>query len=89
VAESLMLTDIQSEEFTRGKNSILYYEDDAVIGSYFALKKRVDELTAQNSYNGLQRREISIEFGRLLGYPEEKILCKMGSDARIDPFVLK
>lgn len=89
VVESLLVTDIQSEEFTKGKNSILYYADDAVIDSYFALQKRVDELIAQDSYIGRERRDIAIEFGRLLGYQEENIFARVDSKTRVVPFELK
>lgn len=89
VVESLMVTDIQSEEFTKNKNSILYYEDDAVIDAYFALKKRVDDLVSKDSYSGPERREISIEFGLLLGYPMDKVLYKVDSETRIDPFFIE
>lgn len=88
VEKSLMITDIQSAEFTEGKNSILYYADDSIINEYLSLKTRVDELTAENSYNGAERRDISIRFGELLGYPEKIILSKVNGINRPDPFVL-
>jgi CRISPR/Cas system type I-B associated protein Csh2 (Cas7 group RAMP superfamily) len=83
-----MITDIQSAEFTEGKNSILYYVDDSIINEYLSLKKRVDELTAKNVYAGAERREISIRFGELLGYPEKIILSKVDGIDHSDPFVL-
>lgn len=88
VENSLMITDIQSAEFTEGKNSILYYADDSIINEYLSLKSRVDELTAENSYHGTERRDISIRFGELLGYPEKIILSKVNGINRPDPFVL-
>jgi hypothetical protein len=88
VENSLMITDIQSAEFTEGKNSILYYVDDSIINEYLSLKKRVDELTAKNVYAGAERREISIRFGELLGYPEKIILSKVDGIDHSDPFVL-
>ena len=88
VEDALMITDIQSAEFTAGKNSILYYSDDSVIQEYLALKKRVGELSAANAYSGKERRDISIRFGELLGYPEAIILSKVDGINRPDPFVL-
>jgi len=86
--ESLIVTDIQSEEFTKGKNSILYYAKDDAITEYLDLKKEIKSLTDKNEYSGQKRREISFAFGRLLGYPDEVILRKIDSPSHIDPFVL-
>ncbi len=88
VVESLMITDIQSAEFTRGKNSILYYRDKAVLDRYLELDARVAELTRQGKYEGEERRAISIEFGRMLGYPDDVVFRKVDSGGRIDPVTL-
>ncbi len=86
--ESLIVTDIQSAEFTEGKNSILYYAKDDAIAEYLDLKEKIKSLTEKNQYFGQKRREISFAFGRLLGYPDEVILRKIDSPSHIDPFVL-
>jgi hypothetical protein len=86
--ESLIVTDIQSAEFTEGKNSILYYATDDAIAEYLDLKEKIKSLTEKNQYFGQKRREISFAFGRLLGYPDEVILRKIDSPSHIDPFVL-
>jgi len=86
--ESLIVTDIQSAEFTEGKNSILYYATDDAITEYLDLKEKIKSLTEKNQYFGQKRREISFAFGRLLGYPDEVILRKIDSPSHIDPFVL-
>ena len=86
--ESLIVTDIQSAEFTEGKNSILYYVTDDAIAEYLDLKEKIKSLTEKNQYFGQKRREISFAFGRLLGYPDEVILRKIDSPSHIDPFVL-
>lgn len=88
VEQSLMITDIQSAEFTAGKNSILYYQDDGIINRYLEMKKESVELTSQGKYNGKARRDLSVEFGQMLGYPESVILRKVDSDVRIDPITL-
>ena len=87
--ESLMVTDIQSAEFTKGKQSILYYKNPEVINQYHSLARRANELERANAYAGPVRREISYEFGRLLGYPEEVIRQKVDSSNRTDPVMLK
>ncbi len=89
VVDKLIVTDIQSEDFVKGKRSILYYADEAVLDAYFALEKQIEALEASNAYTGAIRREISIEFGKLLGYPERIILKKVDAEKRIDPFVLE
>ncbi|HOF94317.1 MAG TPA: hypothetical protein PKX46_01590 [Clostridia bacterium] len=89
VVDKLIVTDIQSEDFVKGKRSILYYAEDAVLEAYFALQKQIEALEAGNAYTGAIRREISIKFGELLGYPEHIILKKVDSTKRIDPFVLE
>ena len=75
--KSLLLTDLQPPEFTKGKWSILYYEDDNVITTYLNLKKRKKELENSGHFDETARKEISREFMRLLSYPEEKIEEKL------------
>ncbi len=89
VEESLLITDIQSAEFTKGKNSILYYANDAVIQEYLSLKQRAGELEAKGYYDGVERREISVAFGKLLSYPDDIIRKRVDSIERINPFVLQ
>lgn len=86
--ESLMITDIQSAEFTKGKASILYYRTDEAIREYHDLARRVAALEAQGCYTGPERREISWAFGKLLGYPDAVIRQKVDGDKRIDPVML-
>ncbi len=84
----MMITDIQSADFTRGKHSIFYYKDDAVIRRYKELKEQVAALTAEGRYSGPVRRKISVEFGEMLGYLESVIHEKVDGDRRIDPVTL-
>ena len=85
VESSLMITDIQSADFTRGKCSILYYKDDSVLRRYLEMKECVDGLMRNGTYSGQIRRDLSIEFGQMLGYPMAEILHKVDSETRIDP----
>ena len=75
--KSLLLTDLQTEDFTRGKWSILYYRDKKVLEEYFALKEE-KQLKQQAGEYGVQvRKNISWKFMRLLGYPERVIEEKL------------
>lgn len=86
VEKSLLITDLQPEEFTRGKIVILYYETNAVLEQYLALKQKKQELENAGAYDEPARRKISMEFGRLLSYPDEKIKEKIAKN--ITPFML-
>ena len=86
--KSLLVTDLQSEEFTKGKWSILYYEDDYVLKKYFDLKERKLQLEKSEGYEEGAQKEVSREFGRLLSYPEHKIEEKISKYAPQTPFVL-
>jgi hypothetical protein len=85
---SLLITDLQSEEFTRGKWSILYYEDDEVLQKYINLKEKKRQLEESGQYSSSDRKEISRDFMRLLSYPEEKIEEKLSAKSPADPFML-
>jgi hypothetical protein len=86
--KNLLITDLQSEDFTKGKWSILYYEDDSVLKAYLELKKKKKNLECMGKYNASARREISRDFMRLLSYPEKTIDKKLAKPAPSDPFVL-
>lgn len=86
VEKSLLITDLQPEEFTRGKWVILYYETDTILEQYLALKQKKQELENAGAYDEPARRKISMEFGRLLSYPDEKIKEKIAEN--ITPFML-
>jgi hypothetical protein len=85
---SLLVTDLQSPEFTRGKWSVLYFKDPETLQSYLTLKKRKQALEEAGSFDSGGRREISREFMRLLSYPEEVIEEKLSGGGTDDPFLL-
>ncbi len=85
---SLLITDLQSPEFTRGKWSILYFKDEGTLDAYLELKERKAALEEAGSYTPDSRREISREFMRLLSYPEETIESKLRAGGKEDPFLL-
>jgi len=83
--KSLLITDLQPEEFTQGKWVILYYEGD-VLKKYFSLKETAAKLRSTGQYTGAPREALARALGRLLSYPDEKISRKIaGLDS---PFML-
>jgi len=86
--KSLMITDLQSEEFTRGKWSILYHKDPETLADYLRLKERKAGLEAEGAYTPEARKEISRAFMRLLSYPEEVIEGKIRAGGEADPFII-
>ena len=87
--KSLLITDLQSAEFTRGKWSILYYKDKGTLGTYLALKEKREALEAQGAFTPEARQEISREFMGLLSYPDKIIEQKIQGGGESDPFVLE
>lgn len=85
---SLLVTDLQSPEFTRGKWSVLYYKDPEVLEAYQALKERKGRLEGAGELTDAARKGISRDFMRLLGYPEETIAGRLAAGGRDDPFML-
>jgi hypothetical protein len=86
--KSLLTTDLQTEDFTRGKWSILYYEKESVLEDYLALKKKKLSLEERGKYDVTARKAISREFMRLLSYPDNKIEEKLSKTDPSDPFIL-
>lgn len=86
--KSLLITDLQPAEFTKGKWAILYYEKEDVLDAYLTLKERKKKLEQSAQYDIEARKEISREFGRLLSYPEEKIEEKISQESLPKPFML-
>lgn len=86
--KSLLITDLQSAEFTKRKWSILYFEKDEVLQKYFHLKQKKQKLEALGKYDSLARKKISREFMRLLSYPKEIIEEKLSQKTPKDPFIL-
>jgi hypothetical protein len=85
---SLLVTHLQSPEFTRGKWSVLYFRDPEVLEAYLELKERKASLEAAGRYDEGAAREVSREFMRLLSYPEGVIEAKLEAGGKDDPFML-
>jgi hypothetical protein len=86
--KSLLITALQSADFTRGKWSVLYYKDEETLEAYLALKERQQALEAEGRYADDAHRAISTEFMQLLSYPDEVIAAKLWGRGESDPFML-
>lgn len=86
--KSMLVTDLQPAEFTAGKWSFLYYEDEGILRAYLDLKKKKDKLEKAGLYHGEERKDITRAFGRLLSYPEDKIERKIAGKSYPAPFML-
>jgi len=85
--KALMVTMLQSPEFTRNKCSILYYKNETTLTAYLELKERQTRLTALGGYDANAQKEISVAFMKLLSYPNDVIESKL-SGTHPDPFIL-
>lgn len=87
--ESLLVTHLQSPEFTLGKWSILYYGDEETLDAYLSLKRRREGLEANDALTSEAMEGISREFMGLLSYPEKIIEEKIRGGGAADPFILE
>lgn len=71
--ESPLLTDLFPISLNKGKYNIIYYRQEEDIRQYLVLKKRKQQLLEQQAYQGEARRQIAVEYGRLLSYSPEAI----------------
>lgn len=86
--KSLMITSLQSEEFTRNKWSILYYKDEKILETYLGLKNRQQELVDRGIYDEAAKQDISRQFMQLLSYPDDVIEDKLRQTKSGQPFML-
>lgn len=66
------LTDLFPLSLNRGKFNALFYQEDAALEEYLALKEEKRAALADGSYPQ-RRQDIARRFGRLLSYTEEGI----------------
>ena len=71
--ESPLVTDLVPIALNKGKYNIIYYRQEEDIRQYLALKKRKQQLLEQQAYQGEARRQIAVEYGKLLSYSPEAI----------------
>jgi hypothetical protein len=86
--KSLMVTDLQTPDFTKGKWSVLYFKSNDVLESYLELKKKKKELETAGKYDKAASKEISGEFMRLLSYTDDVIEEKLSKTRPTSPFML-
>lgn len=86
---SLLVTHLQTPEFTRGKWSILYFKDPETLDAYLGLKERRTRLERKGKLTEDATQEISREFMRLLSYPEDVIQGRIRGGGISDPYMLK
>lgn len=86
---SLLVTHLQTPEFTRGKWSILYFKNQGTLDAYLALKERKARLEAEEKLTEEADAEISRAFMELLGYPSEVIEEKILGGGASDPYMLE
>ena len=86
--KNLMITDLQSEEFTRNKWSILYYKDKKILDAYLNLKSRQRNLLDREIYDDKTKKDISRLFMQLLSYPDDVIEEKLSKTKSGQPFLL-
>ncbi len=84
---SLLVTDLQSADFTKGKWSILYFKTEDVLRAYEELKTSASEMEQSGIYTDKNRRAISRRFMELLSYPPDVIDAKLNGSMP-DPFML-
>ena len=87
--KSLLVTHLQTPDFTRGKWSILLFRDQETLDAYLALKERKARLQAEGQWTDEIDAEISRRFMRLLSYPEDVIEGKIRGGGTTDPYVLE
>jgi hypothetical protein len=87
--DSLLVTDLQTEDFTRGKLSILYFKEDETLEAYLDLKKKKERLERDGAYDREARRSVSKTFMQLLSYPDDVIEDKLSQNGPKDPFILE
>ena len=86
---SLLVTHLQTPEFTRGKWSILYFREQETLDAYLALKERKARLEADGELTGEADAAISRQFMKLLSYPDDVIEGKVRGGGASDPYVLE
>jgi hypothetical protein len=85
--KSLLVTDLQTDDFTRDKWSVLYYKDTGTLDAYLELKGKKEQLVKEGRYDKAARTDVSSSFMRLLSYPEDVIEEKLSQAEPTDPYI--
>jgi hypothetical protein len=85
--KSLLVTDLQSDDFTRDKWSVLYYKEAVALDAYLELKRKKGQLEKEGRYDKAARADVSRAFMRLLSYPDDVIEEKLSQAEPTDPYI--
>lgn len=85
--DSLLVTMLQTEDFTKGKKTILYFRKEETLNKYLALKTEKEKLLSEKRWTAEADRRLSEKFMRLLSYPEELIEEKINGKTK-SPYML-
>lgn len=72
--KNLIITDLFGDMDLSGIWVFLIYKHQDTLDKYLQLKEDKEKLMDSGKYEGDERREIAIRFGKLLGYSERCIL---------------
>ncbi len=85
--QSIMVTDLQTPELTKGKGTVLYFKKGETLEAYFDLKRRKSEFEVEGRYGADESRQLSREFMQLLSYPDDVIEEKLAQAGSQDPYI--
>lgn len=74
------LTDLFPCSANRDTYLLIFYQSDADLAEYLALKARKKELVSSGQYTGAARYQIAFDLGKLLSYPETVIQEKIAQN---------
>ena len=67
------LTDLFPISNNKDKYNVIFYQDEGQLKAYLDLKAEKKRLTDINCYQGAERRQLAIAYGKLLSYSDEGI----------------
>ena len=67
------LTDLFPAALNKDRFNVIFYQEDAVLQEYLALKEEKRKARATGAYTPEKRREIAWRYGKLLSYTDEGI----------------
>ena len=67
------LTDLFPASLNKDRFNVIFYQEDAVLQEYLALKEEKRKARETGAYTPEKRREIAWRYGKLLSYTDEGI----------------
>ena len=71
--DDLLITDLFPLSVCRNQFLLIFYRNPDTLSAYEHLKERKRQLLERGRYQGENRRELALQLGKLLGYPETTI----------------